>query len=40
MRDSLLRAGLEPWETDLIDLLTDIENITNLYPDGLPLSNT
>ncbi|WP_373529118.1 hypothetical protein [Nostoc sp.] len=40
MRDSLLRAGLEPWETDLIDLLADLENITNLYPNGLPLSNT
>lgn len=40
MSESLQRAGLEPWETDLIDLLADLENITELYPNGFPISGT
>lgn len=40
MSESLQRAGLEPWETDLIDLLADLENITALYPNGFPISGT
>jgi hypothetical protein len=40
MRDSLINAGLVPWETDLIDLLADVEDVKQIYPDGIPINNT
>lgn len=40
MRGSLTNAGLVPWETDLIDLLADVEDVTQIYPHGLPINNT
>jgi hypothetical protein len=42
MRDSLIKAGLTPHETDLIDLLVDLDNsnINEIYPNGVPVSDT
>jgi len=40
MQDSLRKAGLDPWETDLIDLLADLDDIKQIYPNGIPLANT
>lgn len=40
MRDCIEQSGLEPWETDLIDVGVDVDNINQIYPNGFPIQNT
>ncbi|MGB5960782.1 MAG: hypothetical protein WBG73_09015 [Coleofasciculaceae cyanobacterium] len=40
MRDCIEQAGLEPWETDLIDVGVDLENINQIYQGGFTLERT
>lgn len=40
MRDCIEHAGLEPWETDLIDVGVNLNDINRIYPNGFPIQNT
>ncbi len=40
MKECIEKAGLEPWETDLIDVGVNLDDINQLYPRGFPIQNT
>ncbi len=40
MKECIERAGLEPWETDLIDVGVDLDNINQIYSRSFPIENT
>lgn len=40
MKECIERVGLEPWETDLIDLGVDLNNIAQIYSQGFPIQGT
>lgn len=40
MRDCIEDAGLEPWETDLIDVGVDLDDTNQIYSHGFPIKNT
>lgn len=40
MKECIEKAGLEPWETDLIDVGVNIDETKQLYPRGFPIQNT
>lgn len=40
MRDCIEHAGLEPWETDLIDVGVDLDDTNQIYTHGFPIQNT
>jgi len=40
MKDCIEKAGLEPWETDLIDVGVDLDSPTRIYSHDFPISNT
>ena len=40
MRDCIEKAGLEPWETDLIDVGVNLDDTNQIYPHGFPIQDT
>jgi hypothetical protein len=40
MSECIKQAGLEPLETDLIDVLAHLDSINRIYPSGFPIQNT
>jgi hypothetical protein len=40
MRECIEHIGLEPWETDLIDVGVDLDDIYQIYPRGFPIQGT